>query len=326
MQARESRSAGAVARELEGHAVEQAGGAGDGAEPMLRAYLAATTYCDHTHPFVQRKARELTRGLETPEERAIAIFYWVRDEIHYRLGFWNRTASETLVEGEGTCTNKANLLVALTRAVGIPAGYGVMDVAGQHYLGPGMLPFFARRVAQRSRHYYAVVHLGCWVKVDPSDDRALVERVAPLTWADDDAQVYRVVEWDGRRDATLNLRPEHILAEYGPVACLDQDFRRTARPGKACLVELLNEGMRALRRSDRPLENGRDILAFAVRNVVLRRPGRVVGLLLSSFVGSIQRGIEPGQARIEAARIALDAEMRSGSATARGALAMRTRP
>jgi len=73
---------------------------------------------DADHPLVRETARRLIRNRETPRDKLRAMFYYVRDEIHF--GYPKHgdivTASETIRLGYGQCNNKANLLVALARA------------------------------------------------------------------------------------------------------------------------------------------------------------------------------------------------------------------
>ncbi len=72
---------------------------------------------------IRALARHLTADAGSEREAAVRLFDFVRDEIPYRFGPWGLCASETLARGEGSCTNKANLLVALLRAAGTAAAY-----------------------------------------------------------------------------------------------------------------------------------------------------------------------------------------------------------
>ncbi len=86
--------------------------------------LAATPFCDHHDRAIRAvvdDARDLAGGAD---ELAVAraLFEFVRDEVRYAFGPWGVPASTTLAQRAGTCTNKANLLVALLRAA---------DVAGR---------------------------------------------------------------------------------------------------------------------------------------------------------------------------------------------------
>ncbi len=110
----------------------------------LKEFLQETEYCDFSHPKIQRLAHKIGDKYDNPKDKAVALFYWVRDNILYRVGMWNKKASETLAETEGTCTNNANLFVALLRANYIPAGFGVMKVYGQKYFGPIAIPMLKK--------------------------------------------------------------------------------------------------------------------------------------------------------------------------------------
>lgn len=89
-------------------------------------YLEKSRYIDWDSPAVARKAAELRAGSRGEAALAEAIFCFVRDEIRHS---WDArdsrvtiSASDALREGVGLCWTKANLLAALCRANGIPAG------------------------------------------------------------------------------------------------------------------------------------------------------------------------------------------------------------
>ena len=73
---------------------------------------------------IKKKARELTAGLSSPKAKANAIFEFVRDDISY--SFYTNSlkgAAKTLSTRSGNCCDKANLIVAMCRSVGIYARY-----------------------------------------------------------------------------------------------------------------------------------------------------------------------------------------------------------
>lgn len=111
--------------------------------------------CNHSHPLVQRSARRLLR--ETPEATAQAVYSFVR-AMPYRFGGWQERASDTLVRGVGMCTSKANLQVALLRALGLPAGFVeiVMPMGVLRLLMPER---WAPLMRSQARHYCAAVLL-----------------------------------------------------------------------------------------------------------------------------------------------------------------------
>lgn len=78
---------------------------------------------DFNHPIVMKKAKDLSKGAVSDRERLEKFFYYVRDEI--KFGFPSKgdlmKASETIKLGMGQCNTKATLILALCKAVGIPA-------------------------------------------------------------------------------------------------------------------------------------------------------------------------------------------------------------
>ena len=212
-------------------------------------FLQPTRYCDWTHPTIQALAQALTARCSTEREKATTLFAWVRDHIAFEVGNWNRTASETLAAGGGTCTNKANLLVATARAVSIPAGYHVMHVKGQDYLGPVVPDTLRTRISRRSTHVYVTMCLhGQWLRCDPTDDTAFANATAHLN------PQSRLVEWEGTNDALLNLDPSHILDEQGPLSTIDHLLARKPRIGRRTVqlgnlyVQFLREQAGSIRR------------------------------------------------------------------------------
>lgn len=102
------------------------------------------------------------------------LFAYVQ-ELDYTLSNYNKTAADTLVEGEGTCSNKAIALIAMLRSQGIPALPIIYRVKSPHYLGEGTLfPSMSHWINQESSHVAVMVHNEeRWIPIDPSDNMAL---------------------------------------------------------------------------------------------------------------------------------------------------------
>ncbi|UDL03374.1 transglutaminase-like domain-containing protein [Marinobacter sp. CA1] len=88
-------------------------------EPL---YLQPTAMLDYGHPSVQRLVRQ-QGWREMPEpEGTRAIYLFVRDQIQFGYNASDDlSASKVLADGYGQCNTKGTLLMALLRAVGIPA-------------------------------------------------------------------------------------------------------------------------------------------------------------------------------------------------------------
>ena len=73
---------------------------------------------------IKKKAKELTKGLKTPMAKSIAIFRFVRDDIGYSFYTNSRKGAKgTFSSKSGNCCDKANLIVAMCRSVGVYARY-----------------------------------------------------------------------------------------------------------------------------------------------------------------------------------------------------------
>ena len=121
--------------------------------------------CDSAHPAIRGAAASLRR--ETPFKTACAVWSFVR-EFPYRFGFWDVAASDTFQLGYGMCTTKANVQVALMRALGLEASFCRLEVNGALYASV-MPSWYGARMKQRVKHYMATVLIdGEWVVLDGS--------------------------------------------------------------------------------------------------------------------------------------------------------------
>lgn len=201
-------------------------------EPELAPFLAETPYCDISHPALRRVLRHLVPEGQDLRRTAVTLFQFVRDSVIWELGNWNKTASETLISGSGSCSNKANLLVALLRGAGIPAGYRIMDVDAL-YFGPIIPAEFLRarkNPSKPTKHFYSTAWIGGrWVRLDATDDLG-VFRCAPYV------PEARIASFDGESDAMLSLASQSVYRDEGPVASIDSYLG--SRPKNAAGLKL----------------------------------------------------------------------------------------
>lgn len=90
----------------------------------LQKYLKATANCQVNDAQIKARAAKITEGVASTYSKAVKIFNWVRDNTSYK--FYNNTrkgAICTLNTRTGNCCDISHLLIALTRAAGIPARY-----------------------------------------------------------------------------------------------------------------------------------------------------------------------------------------------------------
>ncbi|MDD3406874.1 MAG: transglutaminase family protein [Methanomicrobium sp.] len=90
-------------------------------------FLKEHPYVDFTEPGIKDKAEELFFELKSPVEKAKRAYEFVRDEIPHSFDIdadvITAKASDVLAYKTGICHAKANLLAALLRSAGIPAGF-----------------------------------------------------------------------------------------------------------------------------------------------------------------------------------------------------------
>jgi transglutaminase-like putative cysteine protease len=159
-------------------------------------YLAPTYFLDFDTPAVARFAEEACRGAGGEREKAVALYYAVRDGIRYdayridlsRDGF---RASRALANGYGFCISKAALLSASARFCGIPARMGFGDV--RNHLS-------TEKLRQKMKtdlfvfHGYSELWIdGRWVKATPAFNLGLCTKFGVLP-----------LEFDGRTDSLFH--------------------------------------------------------------------------------------------------------------------------
>jgi Transglutaminase-like superfamily len=93
---------------------------------LMDLYLKATEFLDADDPTVLEYASANTVGATSDTEKAIKLYYAVRDGFQYDpyvldLRREGLTASKLLTRTRGYCVEKAILLAASARAVGIPS-------------------------------------------------------------------------------------------------------------------------------------------------------------------------------------------------------------
>jgi transglutaminase-like putative cysteine protease len=177
-------------------------------------YLKATDIINCDHVMIQEKAHQVTMGQEDAVEKAKCLFHFVRDEIKYNP-FLPRYLPEhfrainTLARKEGFCIQKAVLLVALSRAVGIPARLGFAVI--RNYLLPEKVAEMLKTNVLPDHGYTELYIHGRWVKVTPALDIETCKKNRILP-----------VEFDGQNDAKFHSHTQegklHIeyLLDRGP--------------------------------------------------------------------------------------------------------------
>ncbi len=200
----------------------------------LEIYLKPTFAIDSDNQKVIDMANSLTSNCVTEKEKAINLFYFVRDSILYNLYMISLSiedfrASRILEWKEGYCVQKAVLLAALSRAVGIPSRL-VFAMIRNHKVPNHIYKKLGNNLFYR--HGYNQFFLGGkWVTVAPTFDKNSCDKNG-----------LPKVEFDGKKDATLpekDLKGEpyiEYVEKFPPLADLPFDWIYEAIAEKTAAV------------------------------------------------------------------------------------------
>lgn len=194
--------------------------------PSCEQCLAPTAMVDSDHPEVRAFAERHAQGA-TDRERAVALYYAVRDGFRYdpyriELTPHGMRASTVLAQGYGWCVPKAVLLTAACRAAGIPARLGFADVRN-HLSTERMRETMKTDVF--TWHGYTDIWLeGAWRKATPAFNVELCERfgLLPLEFDGRTDSIYhpfdrsgqRHMEYLQQRGTFVEVPLERILADF----------------------------------------------------------------------------------------------------------------
>ncbi len=146
-----------------------------------QTYLEPAYFVNSNAPEVIDYTLQVTRGIHDPIEKAVELFYAVRDDFRYNIHDVNIEAEElkasTLVKrGYGYCVEKANLLAATCRVVGVPSRLGFANVK------TSIAPESLRRVLHTDvmvfQGYTEIWIEDHWVRVNPAFNASLCQKLA----------------------------------------------------------------------------------------------------------------------------------------------------
>lgn len=153
------------------------------------------SFIDSDHPEVVAFAERHARG-STDKEKAISLFYAVRDGFRYdpyQLDFSppGMLASRVLQLGHGWCVPKAALLAACCRAQAIGARLGFADV--RNHLSTERMRAMMKTDLYVWHGFTEIYLEGRWLKATPAFNLELCDRLGLLP-----------LDWDGESDAIFH--------------------------------------------------------------------------------------------------------------------------
>jgi transglutaminase-like putative cysteine protease len=183
-------------------------------------HLQPTFYIDSTHPDVMAFAQKSIGNATTDREKAVNLYYAVRDGFRYnpynlRMKPEEVTASHLLHAGDGHCIDKAIFLAACARAVGIPSRLEFADV--KNHISSEK---FVQMLRSDIFAMHGITQLfvdGKWVKCTPAFNKELCE-------------LFNVdaLEWDGVHDSMFHEfdKAHNKFMEYVAQHGVFDDFPR----------------------------------------------------------------------------------------------------
>lgn len=191
--------------------------------PVGAPELQATEFLDFADPHVAGFMAGVPGPDEaTPRERAVWLYYAVRDRIRYEvydadLSRQGLRAGRVAETGTGMCLHKSVLYATCLRAIGVPSRLVLTDVRN-HLTSPRLKDHLGGDVFHQ--HCLTSMQLdGRWVRATPVFNRTLCRLygLAPL-------------EFDGRSDSLhhpydeTGRRHMEFLREHGEFGDLPYDF------------------------------------------------------------------------------------------------------
>jgi transglutaminase-like putative cysteine protease len=170
----------------------------------ISQYLKATDIIDSRNPDVLSFAEENLGDAKDPEDKAVRLYYAVRDGIRYDpyYPFYlpeHYRASTVLKNRRGFCIPKVSLLCAVGRAVGIPSRAGFATVRN-HLATQQLLDFLGSDLFVF--HAFTEFFLeGKWIKATPAFNKELCKRhgVAPLDFNGREDSIFQPFNADNKQ-------------------------------------------------------------------------------------------------------------------------------
>jgi len=171
---------------------------------MDTRFLQSAEFIDSDAVNIRDFAKETVGASQSQHEKAIALYYRVRDGIRYTpyLDFGDPDmyrASSVLRNGYGFCISKASLLAACGRALGIPSRVGFADV-NNHLNTPRLREMNGGDLMRWHAFTEFYLH-GIWIKSTPAFNLELCVRfrVKPLEFNGREDSIFHPFDADQRK-------------------------------------------------------------------------------------------------------------------------------
>ncbi len=167
----------------------------------LEKYLKPAKYIDSDNAEVIAYTQKHKGSSTDPVSQAVSLYYAIRDEFlydpfHVDLSEGELKASAVLKRGSGFCVEKASLLAACARAVGIPGRIGLADV--RNHVGAEKLQKMLRSDVFACHGFTELYLNGRWVKATPAFNKSLCDKLGVAA-----------LEFNGKEDSIFQEYDKH---------------------------------------------------------------------------------------------------------------------
>ncbi|MCK8520634.1 transglutaminase family protein [Aquimarina sp. D1M17] len=185
-------------------------------------YITTTYFLNYDSPEIQELIEEFKTNSLTLQEKAVGLYYKVRDQWRYdpyqiHLTKEGYKASNIARKSFGHCVDKSILLIAGLRGLGIPARIHLAKVKN-HIAVEKLTEKFGTN--ELTPHGMVNIYLnGKWVKASPAFNKTLCEKcnVAPLEFDGEEDSMFQ------EYDSAGNVFMEY-LEDYGHFEDVPFDF------------------------------------------------------------------------------------------------------
>ena len=195
----------------------------------LTKFLEPTYFIDCETPSIKAYADAQCHGSKSKLDRAVALYYAVRDDIRYdpysmQARRASLRASNILAQKVGFCVPKAILLTAVLRSQGIPARPGFADV--KNHLSTKRLRALMETDLFVYHGYVEILIKENWLKATPAFNLTLCQnfKVKPLEF--DGTQDSLFHEFDEQGNRHMEYVTDHGTFSDIPYDTLIAAYRR----------------------------------------------------------------------------------------------------
>lgn len=194
-------------------------------DKSLEEYLVPATMIDSDHLLVIEFTHKMIGNTRGAVEQAVKLYYAVRDgfiydPFHVDLTEHALKASTLVARGIGFCVEKAALLAACARVLGIPARIGLADV--KNHVGSEKLRELLRSDVFACHGFTELYLNEKWVKATPAFNLSLCEKlhVKPLDFNGLEDSIFQ--EFDGKGNGERRFM--EYLKDHGTFADVPREY------------------------------------------------------------------------------------------------------